>query len=71
MPDSSNKKEITPYRDEATWRADMEKAFKETINEAISIFKLIKRRPDIWCKTKMQELHALAYKVADNPIYIH
>ena len=49
MNNPSNEKDIAPRRNEAKRKTDMEKNFKETINKATFIFRLVKRRPDLWC----------------------
>ena len=67
MPDSRDEKKIAPRRVEAKRKADMEKAFKETVNEATSALRLAKKRPDLWGKHEMQELRALVCDVAGNP----
>ena len=67
MTNPTNEKEIAPRRDEAKQKADMEKTFKETINKATSVLRLVKRRPDLWCETEMQELRTLAYEITGNP----
>ena len=66
MTNPSKENEIAPHRDEAKRKADVEKNFKETINKATSILRLVKRRPDLWCKPEMQELRALACEITGN-----
>ena len=67
MPDSSDEKETASRRDEAKRKADVEKAFKETIHKATSFLRLVKKRPDLWVKLEMQELRTLTCDVSGNP----
>ena len=66
MNNTSNEKEIASRRDDVKPKADVEKTFEETMPKATSILRLVKRRPDLWCKPEMQELCALACEITGN-----